>query len=45
MIMKGTSATEKRLIYELMYALLNIIRKNEWELISPEEIDYIRKKF
>lgn len=45
LIMKGTSATEKRLMYELMYALLNIIRKNEWELITPDEIDYIRKKY
>ena len=45
LIMKGTSATEKMLMYELMYALLNIIRKNEWELITPEEIDYIRKKY
>ena len=45
MIMKGTSTTEKRLIYELVYALLNIIRKNEWELISVDEINYIRNKY
>ena len=37
MIMKGTSSTEKRLIYELIYALLSIIRKNEWELVSVED--------
>jgi ABC-type Fe3+ transport system permease subunit len=45
MIMKGTSSNEKRLIYELIYALLNIIRKNEWELITADEIDYIRNKY
>lgn len=45
MIMKGTSSSEKRLIYELIYALLNIIRKNEWELITADEIDYIRNKY
>jgi hypothetical protein len=43
--MKGTSSNEKRLIYELVYALLNIIRKNEWELITADEIDYIRNKY
>ena len=45
MIMKGTSSTEKRLIYELIYALLSIIRKNEWELVSVDEINYIRNKY
>ena len=45
MIMKGTSSTEKRLIYELIYALVNIIRKNEWEMVSVDEINYIRKKY
>lgn len=45
MIMKGTSSTEKRLIYELVYALLSIIRKNEWELVNVDEIDYNRKKY
>ena len=43
--MKGTSSTEKRLIYELIYALLSIIRKNEWELVSVDEINYIRNKY
>jgi hypothetical protein len=43
--MKGASSTEKRLIYELIYALLNIIRKNEWELVSVDEINYIRNKY
>lgn len=45
MIMKGTSSTEKRLIYELIYALLSIIRQNEWELVSVDEINYIRNKY
>ena len=45
MIMKGTSSTEKRLIYELIYGLLSIIRKNEWELVSVDEINYIRNKY
>ena len=45
MIMKGTSSTEKRLIYELIYALLSIIRKNEWELVSVDEINYTRNKY
>jgi transcriptional regulator with XRE-family HTH domain len=45
MIMKGTSSPEKRLIYELIYALLGIFRKNEWELITLDEIDHYRKKY
>ena len=44
-LMRSTSPTEKRLIYELVYAMLNILRKNGWELITPEDFDFLRKKY